>query len=178
MKREDPIIAMNSRIEPDGQQLFHFLELIANAEGPAAVLAAVQSYLNAWTSERIARLQEMDGGRAPFDRDRRALPVSTVGRLSLFRDRIRHQCAALKQVGMQLTPELVELDEILSVATQMAESRKAPDFKERSAAPAGAQMPVTSRSGASTIERRSAARPATGSPRILGGTPATSGAAK
>lgn len=110
------------------------MELIAKAEGPAAILAAFQSYLSTWAPERIATLQKMDGGRAPFDRDRRPLPISTVGRLSLFRDRIRHQCTALKQVGMPLTPELVELDEILSVATQMAESRKAPQPKERSAA--------------------------------------------
>jgi hypothetical protein len=178
MKQEDPIGTMNSRIELDKQQLVHFLELIASAEGPAAVLAAVQSYLSAWTPERIARLQEMDGGRAPFDRDRRALPVSTVGRLSLFRDRIRHQCTALKQVGMPLTPELVELEDLLSVATQRAESRKAPEFKERSPASDGAQMPVNTRSTASIMELRSAERLATGSPRILSGTPASSGASK
>lgn len=178
MKREDPAAAMNSRIDLDRQQLFHFMELIAKAEGPAAVLAAVQGYLSTWTPERIARLQEIDGGRAPFDRDRRALPVSTVGRLSLFRDRIRHQRTALTQVGMPLTPELVELDEILSVATQMAESRKAPELKERSAAPDAAQTPVNSKSSASMIERRSAARLATGSPRILSGTPASSGVSK
>lgn len=169
---------MNSRIDLERQQHFHFLELIAKAEGTAAVLAAVQSYLNTWTKERIARLQKMDGGRAPFDRHLGPLPVSTVGHLSLFRDRIRHQCTALKQVGMQLTPELIELDEILSVATQMVESRKAPELKERSAASDGARMPVNSGSSASMIDQRSAARLATGSQRILPGTPASSGVGK
>jgi hypothetical protein len=178
MKREDPIAAMNTRIDLDRQQLFHFMELIANADGPAAVFDAVQSYLSIWAPERIARLQKMDGGRAPFDRDRRPLPISTVGRLSLFRDRIRHQCTALTQVGLPLTPELVELDEVLSAATQMAESRKAPELNERSPASDGSQMPVNSRSSASITERRSAERLATGSPRILSGTPASSGVSK
>ena len=112
----------------------HFLELIASAEGPLAVLSAMQSYLNAWPKERIANLQRVDGGWAPFDNGQKPLQVDTIEDLTRFQDAIRRQCVALKQANMQLTPEIVELDEMLSIASRFAEAMRSTEFKEHSSA--------------------------------------------
>jgi len=133
MRHDNPAASTNAGMEAETQQILHFLRLIASADGPEGVLAAVRSYLNAWTSERIARVREVDGGQGPFDSDLRVVPLSTLGNLSRLRDRVRDRCFAFKQAGIQSTPELVELDEILSLATRFAESTKTPEFKARSA---------------------------------------------
>jgi hypothetical protein len=112
--------------------LLHHLEQIAAAEVPAEVLRAVQVYLNAWPKERVKSLQRVDGGWAPFDEDQMPSQVNGVGDLRRIRDAVHFQCAALKQAHVQLTPELIELDEILFIAAQLTESMKAPEFKARS----------------------------------------------
>jgi hypothetical protein len=125
-----------NRESPVNESLLHYLDLIAAAEGPAQVLRAVQSYLNAWPKERIESLQRVDGGWAPFDRNQIPAVVNGVGGLRLIRDNVRRQCAALRQAKVQVTPELTELDEMLLIATQCAESMKTPGFKARSPAAA------------------------------------------
>lgn len=119
---------------PGTQQLLHFLELIAAAEAPAGVLSAVQDYLNAWPKERVANLQRLDGGWAPFEQDQTPSQVENVADLKRFRDAVRSQCIALQQARLQLTPEIMELDEILFIALQLTDSMNAPDFKPRAAA--------------------------------------------
>jgi len=116
---------------PGTQPLLHFLELIAAAEAPAAVLSAVQEYLNAWPMERIANLQRVDGGWAPFDHDQTPSQVDDVADLRRFRDAVSSQCIALKQARLQLIPEITELDEILFIAVQLVESMKVPEFRAR-----------------------------------------------
>jgi hypothetical protein len=116
------------------QHLLYFLELIGAAATPHEVLGAVQCYLKAWPKERVAHLQRVDGGWAPFDDDQRPLEVSTLGHLRCFRDSVHRQCLGLKEAKMQLAPEIMELDEILFIAMQYAESMEAPDFKPRSPA--------------------------------------------
>jgi hypothetical protein len=115
------------------QQLLHFLELIAAADRPLEVLGAVQSYLEAWPKERVAQLQRMDGGWGPFDETQRPLKLSTIGHLRWFRDSVHRQCIGLKEAKMRLAPEIMELDEIFTIAVQFADSLEAPDFKARSA---------------------------------------------
>jgi hypothetical protein len=115
-------------------QPLHFLELIASAEALPAVLSAMQSYLNAWPKERVANLQRVDGGWAPFDNGQKPLPVGSIDDLTRFQDAIRRQCDALKQANMQLTPEIVELDEMLSIASRFAEAMGSAEFKGHSAA--------------------------------------------
>jgi hypothetical protein len=124
----------NNSKTPATHQLLRFLELMAAAERPFAVLNVVQSYLDAWPKERIASLQSVDGGWAPFDRGLRPLQVNTIGHLKGFRDAVHRQCLALKEANFRLTPEIMELDEILSIASQYAEALRTPEFKERSAA--------------------------------------------
>lgn len=126
----DPGVAMISSGEMLArQQPFHFLELIAAAEGQSAVLSAIQSYLNAWPTENIASLQRVDGGWAPFDSGQRPLQVDTLEDLIRFREAVRRQCVALKQANLQLTPEIVELDEMLSIASQFAQAMRSTQFK-------------------------------------------------
>ena len=127
-------IAMNTNAQTTiaPHQPLHFLELIASAEGPLEVLSAMQSYLNAWPKERVANLQRVDGGWAPFDNGQKPLPVGSIDDLTRFQDAIRRQCVALKQANMQLTPEIVELDEMLSIAIRFAEATRSTAFKEHS----------------------------------------------
>ena len=125
---------MSSTREPSAlQQAFYFLERVAAAEEPLAVLEVTQDYLRAWPRERVANLQRIDGGWAPFDSDRNPLPMSTVGRLELFQQAVHRQCLALSQANLRLTPEIMELDEMLTIATRFARTISGPDFKERSA---------------------------------------------
>ena len=124
--------------EPAGtQMLFSHLELIAAAEVPAEVLRAIQGYLNAWPKDRVKSLQRVDGGWAPFDEDQMPSEVDGVQDLRRIRDGVHLQCVALKQARVQLTPELIELDEVLFIASQLAESMKAPEFKARPRAATG-----------------------------------------
>lgn len=118
---------------PAGQQVLHFLERIAAAEEAFAVLKAIQDYIRAWPKERVADLQRMDGGWAPFDREQNPLPVDTLGHLALFQEEVHRQCLALSQENMQVTPELLELDEMLTIANQFAKAAGTPEFKELTA---------------------------------------------
>ncbi|MGA8004460.1 MAG: hypothetical protein WCA17_00010 [Burkholderiales bacterium] len=122
---------------PDAQNLLHYLELIAAAEAPADVLDAVQRYLDAWPKARIKALQKIDGGWAPFSQRQAPSRINGVRDLRRVRDAVYGQCAALRQAGVQLTPELMELDEILFVATRLAESMRTPEYKARAAGNTG-----------------------------------------
>lgn len=115
------------------EPVFRFLERVAAAEDPFAVLTVTHDYLLAWPKERVEDLQRIDGGWAPFDRNQNPLPVNTLGHLDRFQEAIHRQCAALRQANLHLTHELIELDEILTIANRYAKAAGAPEFKERSA---------------------------------------------
>jgi hypothetical protein len=112
----------------------HYLEFIAVAEDPAEVVAAIRRYLAAWPKERINNVQMIDGGWAPFDMSQKPSPVNGTQDLRCIRDAVHGQCIGLRKAGLALTPELMELDEIFFIATQMAESLQAPGYKTRSSA--------------------------------------------
>lgn len=115
------------------EPVFHFLERVAAAGESFAVLKITQDYLLSWPKERVANLQLVDGGWAPFDRDQNPLPVNTLGHLDRFQEAVHRQCVALSQASMQLTPEIIELDEMLTIANRFAKAAGTPEFKERSA---------------------------------------------
>jgi hypothetical protein len=115
-------------------ELLHCLELIAVAEAPAGVVEVIRNYLAAWPKERIDSVQAVDGGWAPFDLSQRPSPVNGIQDLRCIRDAVHRQCVSLRTAGLALTPELMELDEILFIAAQMAESLGAPGYKTRSSA--------------------------------------------
>lgn len=114
---------MRAGQRPSGTpKLRHCLELVEAAEAPAEVLKVVKSYLDAWPKERVDSIQRVDGGWAPFDSNQRPSQVDGVRNLRRIRDVVHRHCMFLREAGMALTPELVELDEFFLVATEMAEN--------------------------------------------------------
>ncbi len=109
-------------IEKGTPEFFRYLRLIALAEAPAAVLRAVQGYLNAWPKERVHSLQAVDGGWAPFDWNQRPRQVNGVRDLRRIGDAVHRHSTFLREAGMTPTLELVELDEFLLVAVEKAEN--------------------------------------------------------
>jgi hypothetical protein len=122
----------NEKTLDETSNLIHRVERIAAAEEPAEVFSTIQSYLNSWSKERISSLQQVDGGWAPFDQNQRPSQINGVRDLRRICYGVHRQCVALRQAGMAVTPELIELDEILFIAAEMAESLKSPQYKSRS----------------------------------------------
>lgn len=119
-------------VSNETSNLLHCVERIAIAEVPAEIFITIQSYLDSWSKERISSLQKVDGGWAPFDHGQRPVQINGVRDLRRVCDAIHRQCVTLRQARMALTPELIELNEILFIAAQMAELLKSPEFKPRS----------------------------------------------
>lgn len=119
---------------PETTELFQYVELLAAAETLNEVLRAVRDYLNAWHKERIRNLQKVDGGWAPFDREQMPAQIDSVVHLRRFQDAVHRQCAALKQAGMEPTPEIIELNEFLFIAVRLADCMKTHPSKARSTA--------------------------------------------
>jgi hypothetical protein len=95
---------------------------VAAAGHVAEVIGAVRDYLAAWPAEKVARVQKVDAGWAPFDEDQRPAPLYWPADLRQICDTVHGQCSALRSAGMSLAPELLELDLFLSLAcTKLAE---------------------------------------------------------
>jgi hypothetical protein len=95
---------------------------VANANRASAIIEAVQSYLASWSKDRIANVQKIDAGWAPFDVRQRPLHVTGELDVRCIRDAIHCHCMALREAGVALTPDLVELDEVFFVASEMFEN--------------------------------------------------------
>lgn len=100
----------------------YYIDLMARADGVQAILDVVQSYLASWSNERIANVQKIDAGWAPFNSGEQPLEVGDALTVRCIRDAIHHHCIALREVKVALTPELVELEEFFHVATEMVEN--------------------------------------------------------
>jgi len=94
---------------------------MASANGAGAIIEAVQLYLASWSKDRIANVQKIDAGWAPFDVSQRPLHVNGEPDVRCIRDAIHCHCMALREAGVALTPELVELDEYFFLANEMLE---------------------------------------------------------
>mgnify|MGYP001591416054 FL=1 len=103
-------------------RMAYYLGLMAEANGISAIVDAVQEYLASWSNERVGRIQKVDAGWAPFDVSQRPLQVNGALDARCIRDAIHCQCMALREAGVALTPELVELDEFFFAASEMIES--------------------------------------------------------
>ena len=86
------------------------------------IVRAVSDYLASWSMERIENLQKIDGGWGTFDTQGRPEPICDVGHVARISIALSNQCAALKDAGIQPTPELLELDLYFAVAKQIAET--------------------------------------------------------
>lgn len=108
---------------PDAQtKMAHHIGIMARANGTSAIVEAIQGYLASWPQERISSLQRVDAGWAPFDVNQRPLPVNGALDVRCIRDAIHCHCLAFREAGMELTPELVELDEFFFIASELMEN--------------------------------------------------------
>jgi hypothetical protein len=96
--------------------------IMPNAIGASAIVEAVQEYLAGWPQERIAGLQQAGAGWASFDVNRRPLRVHDALDVRCIRDAIFSHRMALSETGVAMTPEFVELEEFLFLATEMIEN--------------------------------------------------------
>lgn len=103
-------------------KLDYYLGLMAKAKGTSAIIEAVQGYLASWSKGRIASIQKIDAGWAPFDVSQQPLKVDDALAVRCNRDAIHCHCMALREAGVALTPELVELDEFFFIASEMVET--------------------------------------------------------
>lgn len=111
-----------SRARPD-----RFVCLVSAARGASEVLGAVRAYLEAWPPDKVASVQKVDAGWAPFDESRRPVPVQRPADLRRICDTVHGQCAALRGAGVPPAPELLELDLFLFLAcTKLAEFEAPP----------------------------------------------------
>ena len=115
-------------------QLDYHLGRMAKAKETSAIVEAVQQYLAGWSNERIANVQKIDAGWAPFDMYQRPLRVDTELDLRCIRDAIHCHCMALREARMALTPELVELDEFFFIANEMVENQDQKPLRARTPA--------------------------------------------
>jgi hypothetical protein len=86
---------------------------------PSGILDTVRAYLCSWSPERIAKLQRIDAGWAPFDEFQHPTEVCSAADLRRIGSAVHSQCKALKAIPPELTLELLELDRFLFVANQM-----------------------------------------------------------
>lgn len=87
-----------------------FVRLMAVASGTAAVVAAVEAYLESWSSERVRCLQEADDGWVPFDDHQRPFAVSSVSDVRKIAGALRIRCRERSASDARISPELLELD--------------------------------------------------------------------
>ena len=106
--------AQSEADSPDGLQ--RFIRQLAQARVRSDVVEAVRLYLEAWPAERIARIQRIDAGWAPFDAQQHPSPPLGGTDLRRIREAVHEQCAALTSAGLAVDPELLELDLFLTLA--------------------------------------------------------------
>ena len=114
----------------------YYLALMAKSTETCEAIVAVQHYLASWPEERIANVQKIDAGWAPFDTGLRPLQINGALDVRCIRDAIHCHCMALREARLPLMPELTELDEFFFIANEIIESKgRAPLQSRASAAP-------------------------------------------
>ncbi len=110
--------------------------LLAGARGTPDVVAAVREYLAAWPAERVARVQRVDAGWAPFDEFQRPASIDRPADVHRACNAVHEQCMSLRGAAMVPAPELLELDLFLFLA-----SAKLADFEPATIAAARVPQP-------------------------------------
>jgi len=105
-------------------EMDRFVGLMATATGADGIVAAINEYLAGWTRERVRGLQRIDAGWAPFDERQRPVPVHGAVDALQICDSVRGQCIALKESGITLAPELLELDLFFFFVRQIIEDHE------------------------------------------------------
>ena len=97
-------------------ELTRFLRPLMGAREPEEIVDSVRRYLGGLSMERIARIQQIDAGWAPFDPQQSPSPLRHPADLMTSAEAIRNQCAALRSAGVPVAPELLELELIFFLA--------------------------------------------------------------
>ncbi len=100
----------------------HHVKLLTEATRPDELLDAANGYLTSWTKDRVENLQKIDGGWGTFDYQQRPMPIHGVAHISGISDVLSSHCRALKDAGIEPTPEFLELDLYFALAKQVAEN--------------------------------------------------------
>lgn len=124
-------MAMAAHVFDMPNQLEYHLGLVGSANSPSAMVEAVRLYLASWSIERIANVQKIDAGWAPFDLNQRPLQVNGALDVRCIRDAVHCHCMALRDSSVGPTPELMELEEFFFATNEMLESTKRVASAER-----------------------------------------------
>jgi len=103
-------------------EMDRYVRQMAAATGTAGVVDAVGEYLAGWSKERVLSTQKTDAGWAPFDDRQQPMPVCAAADVLRIGRSVRYQCIALKESGIDPSPELLELDLFLFLARQIMEN--------------------------------------------------------
>lgn len=100
----------------------HHVKLLTAATRADEIGRALSGYLATWSKERIENLQKIDGGWGTFDSQGRPEPIYDLGHIARISNVLSNHCLALKDAGIEPTPELLELDLYFALAKQMADN--------------------------------------------------------
>jgi hypothetical protein len=96
--------------------------LLIAATGIEEIIGAARAYLASWPKDRIEKLQKIDGGWGTFDYQGRPIQIHGMAYIAQISDVLGRHCLALKDAGIDPTPELLELDLYFALAKQIAEN--------------------------------------------------------
>ena len=114
-------------------ELDRFVALMARARKVSELIVAVRTYLCSWPAARVARVQTIDAGWAPFDEQQQ--PVAVVGPQDVRQicDDLRDQIMSLNASGVAPVPEILELELVFYLAQLLLDSLE-PDLPAAQAA--------------------------------------------
>ena len=95
-----------------------YVRAMAMAPDVNAITSVLNTYLASWPEDRIEDLQALDGGWAPFDEWRRPMPILGARDIFFLARSVRDHCKAVREAGIELTTELLELDLVLFFAAE------------------------------------------------------------
>ncbi len=86
------------------------------------IIGAANDYLASWPRDRIENLQKIDGGWGTFDSRGRPQQINAAAHIARISDVLSRHCFALKDAGIDPTPELLELCLYFALAKRVAEN--------------------------------------------------------
>lgn len=120
------------------EEMDRFLLLMGRASRTGELIDTLRAYLSGWSAARVARVQRIDAGWAPFDDSQRPIPI--VGRLDVrqIHDALHDQVESLRESGVPPTPEILELELVFFFANFLLDDLE-PDLPVAHAASHGSR---------------------------------------